>query len=164
MLLCFVVAELIKTSQEYLPRAHFTTPDATVPFTTSVTLRVEGQYSFRFADMAYISWYYNGGSLPLSVSDGTMIKIQGGFLQILTIEKAGIQHSGIYQAVLWIDPYSYLLQFNCPREYANFITSTSRISSPIILDVVTFDLKYQGKNFINQVMFVCQNQLLTQPL
>ena len=146
----FTGIEPIKVSDEYKPRAHFTTPDATVTFVSSaITLRVDGRNPSSYADVIYITWYFNGeiNGLPLGVSVALMEKTPSSFLQVLTIENPGIQHSGIYQAVLWMNPYTYLSQFDCPRGYADFITysSRARIGSPMILDVVTFELKFNGK-------------------
>ena len=148
----FIGVEPINASDEYLPRARFITADTTVPFTSlAIALRVDGRNPSSYANVIYITWYFNGDSngFPLGVSVAPMEKTPSSFLQILTIENPGIQHSGVYQAVLLVNPNTYLSQFDCPRGYADFITFGTRagIGSLIVLDVATFDLKYNGKYF-----------------
>jgi len=64
----------------------------------------------------------------------------------MTIRNPTPLHAGMYEALLQLDPVSYLQQFGCSDEYANFITQSSRAGVySIIVDKVTVDLKYYGE-------------------
>jgi len=75
----------------------------------------------------------------------------------MTIRKPTPLHAGTYEALLQLDPVSYLRQLGCSDEYSNFITQSSRAAgvNSIIVHQVAVDLKYYGEFSIHVILNVC---------
>ena len=127
-----------------------TRSSGSLPYTTSdnVYITISGNLPATQRDLVYSSWYFNGlRSLPAALSVQRMQKLPTGVTQSMTIHNPTSLHAGTYEAVLQLDPVSYLRQFGCSDEYSNFIVRNSRTGVyRIIVDQFAMDLEYYGES------------------
>ena len=127
-----------------------TRSSGSLPYTTSdnVYITISGNLPATQRDLVYSSWYFNGlRSLPAALSVQRMQKLPTGVTQSMTIHNPTSLHAGTYEAVLQLDPVSYLRQFGCSDEYSNFIVRNSRTGVyRIVVDQFAMDLDYYGES------------------
>ena len=131
-----------------------------LPFTTSdsITITIRGNVPTTQNGLVSTSWYFNGlRTYQVGTSIGSLLRLPTGITQSMTIRKPTPLHAGTYEALLQLDPVSYLLQLGCSDEYSNFITQSSRAAgvNSIIVDQVAVDLKYYGEFSIHVILNVC---------
>ena len=128
-------------------RAH--PSSGSLPFRTSdsITLSIRGDVPTAQKALVSTSWYFNGlQSYQVGTSIGSLLKLPTGIIQSMTIHNPTPLHAGTYEALLRLNPVSYLQQLGCSNEYSNFIYYSSRAGVySIIVDQVAVDLKYYGE-------------------
>jgi len=61
----------------------------------------------------YTSWYFNGlQSYQVGTSIGSLLKLPKGITQSMSIHNPTPLHAGTYEALLQLNPVSYLRQFD----------------------------------------------------
>ena len=118
----------------------------TIPYTTSnaITITINGNDPATEGNLVYTFWYFNGSGLPSGTSVSSLLKLPTDITQTLRINNPTPLHAGTYEALLRMNPYSFLREFGCPDAYQYFIYYWSRVGL-IILDHTSTDLKYFGE-------------------
>ena len=115
----------------------------------NITISISGAAPTTQQNLVYTAWYFNGLSLPFGTSLSSLVKLPTGISQTLRINNPTYVSAGTYEALLLLNPFSYLLQFECLdyRHFFNFIGGNA-----IIVDQISIDLQYNGELILGHVL------------
>ena len=136
----------------------FGIPNSTFPYSSShiISITLTGNAPSTILSVATIAWY-TGGSASSTFSGTSLSRLQhlpSGISQTLTISNPTPLHENAYEAVLWLQPFTYLTQFGCPSEYLSF---GDRVGiGDVVLDQAQVDLKYYGECMFVGLQFHAQ--------
>ena len=128
--------------------AQWFTEDAPITFNITkstlpdngVRLQLRGVVPRAQINTLSVRWHFNGQSLPSGTSLSALRKLSTHISQTLEIEKFIFLHSGVYEALLYINAYTYLRQYGCDDNYPRFISNTLDDSN-VLVKVAVYHLE-----------------------
>ena len=123
---------------------------AVVLFTAmqNLVLNITGKTHPGIDDNIVITWYRNGGSLPLGSRLGSLKRPHLNISQSLTLENSSILDEGTYDALLTTDPRTHFIShLGCHSNYYKFVDHTVRADDTVLAQA-TLQLKYYGRSML----------------